>query len=63
MLNFFRRQPQQDYDILGRYKSGAGFLRHTIRAASPHEACRLFDTGPEYQGFVRVSEATASTGI
>jgi hypothetical protein len=63
MFNFFRRQPQQDYDILGRLKSGTFFLRHTVRAASPYEACRLFDTSPEYQAFTRVSGATVSTGV
>ena len=63
MLNFFRRQPQKDYDILGRLKSGTFFLRHTVRAASPYEACRVFDTDPQYQHFIRVSGATVSTGI
>ena len=63
MLNFFRRQPQRDYDILARTKAGTYFLRHTVRAASPYEACRLFDTDPQFQNYVRVSGATISSGF
>lgn len=58
MFNFFRRQPQRPYAIIARYGAGNWMKRFEIEAASPYEACRKFDTDPQYIRFTRVSGAT-----
>ena len=58
MFNFFRRQPQRDYTVLARYRTGTWFRRFEVTAPSSYEACRKFDTSEEGVYWTRVSGAT-----
>ena len=55
---FFNRQPQREYCIIARLTQGTFMQRFLVKAASPYEACRKFDTSGEYAQFTRVSGAT-----
>ena len=55
---FFNRKPQKAYTLIARYGAGNWMKRFEITAASPYEACRKFDTDPQYQIYTRVSGAT-----
>jgi len=58
MFNFFRRQPQLEYTLLARYRTGSWFKRFTVTAPSSYEAARQFDISEEGQDWIRVSGAT-----
>jgi len=58
MFNFFRRQPQKDYVLLARYRTGHWFKRFTVTAPSSYEAARKFDVSEESQNWLRVSGAS-----
>lgn len=58
MFNFFRREPQLTFCIIARFGAGSWMKRFQIKAASSYEACRIFDTDPQYQKYTRVSGAT-----
>ena len=57
-LRFFNRKPQRAYTLFARYGAGNWLKRFEVKAASPYEACRKFDTDPQYQVYTRVSGAT-----
>ena len=59
-FRFFNRKPQREYTIVARYGAGNWMRQFVIEAASPYEACRKFDTDPQYQRFTRVSGATTT---
>lgn len=61
MFGFFRRQPQRDYTLLARYRTGYWFKRFTVSAASSYEAARTFDQSEDAQHWTRVSGATITT--
>ena len=61
MFGFFKRQPQREYTIIARMTVGTFMQRFLVKAASPYEACRKFDTSAEFQAFTRVSGATIPT--
>lgn len=55
---FFNRKPQREYTLIARFGAGSWMKRFTITAASPYEACRKFDTDPQYSIYTRVSGAS-----
>lgn len=55
---FFRREPQLNFCIIARFGAGNWMKRFQIEAASGYEACRIFDTDPQYQYYTRISGAT-----
>ena len=61
MFNFFRRQPQQNYTLLARYRTGHWFKRFEVQGVSAYEAARRFDLNPENDDWTRVSGATIET--
>ena len=58
MFGFFKRQPQREYTLLARYRTGHWLRRFTVTAPSAYEAARKFDTSAEGQHWTRVSGAT-----
>ena len=46
------------YEIIARIKDGHYMSRHIVEAADAYQACRKFDTSPNYQHYIRVSGAT-----
>ena len=55
---FFNRKPQTEYVLIARYRAGSFMRQFQVKAASPYEAARKFDTDPQYNGWTRVSSAT-----
>ena len=63
MFNFFRRQPQQEYVLLARYRTGHWFKQFVVTAPSTYEAARKFDISDESQAWTRVSGASLYTEV
>jgi len=58
LFSFFFRQHQKEYQIIARLTVATFCSRFLIKASSPYEACRKFDTDPRYKDFTRISGAT-----
>lgn len=54
-------KPQREYTIIARITTGTFMQRFLVKASTPYEACRRFDTEAEFQAFTRVSGATIPT--
>ena len=46
------------YEIIARVQNGDFMSRHIVEAVDAYQACRKFDTSPDYQQYIRVSGAT-----
>lgn len=60
MFGFFKRQPQVEFTLLARYRTGHWYKRFTVEAPSSYEACRKFDLSEEGEHWFRISGATKS---
>lgn len=57
-LRFARREQNQSFVIIARYKEGDWFRRFLITETSGYRACRVFDQSPEFEEWTRVSNAS-----
>ena len=63
MFNFFRRQPQQEFVVIARYRTGHWFKRFIVSAVSSYEASRKFDTSEDGLYWNRIAGATLHNEI
>ena len=55
---FSLKRQLKRYTIVARIRNGTFMSRHIVEAVDAYQACRKFDTSPEYEQYIRVSGAT-----
>lgn len=55
---FFGEASNKRYKIIARPTVAGFYNSYEVKASSPYEACRRFDTDPKYKDLTRVSGAS-----